>query len=164
MTGLIVGAISLVGAGLQYSASTSAAKSNDTIALANSMAATAAANREGQANAAQAQLAAIQHGKEQEAANANAKGMREQADAESRAAQENIRRGRADFQRTLAAQRAAVASRGIVDTTGSPLELLVKAAGDQQLAEEESRFADEISRRAGYRSADIEEVRGRGRD
>ncbi len=160
MTGVILGVIAAAGAGLQYSASVSAAKTNETLSLANAQSATQAARNQGQMQAAQAQLQAIQDGKGQEAAYANAAGIRQSTEADSRRAQENIRRSRQDFARAMSRQRAAVAARGVVDTTGSPLELLVKASEDEQLYEEEQRYADEISRRQGFRAADLEHVRG----
>lgn len=152
---------SIAGSAVAYTGSVNAARSNDAIALANAQAATMAAKNQGSMQAAQAQLEAIKARKEQEAAFANAAGMRLKTEAESRAAQENIRRGREDFSKVLAQQRAATAARGVVDTTGSPLELLVKGAENQQLAEEEARYADEIARRQGFRAADLETVRGR---
>lgn len=151
-----------VGAGISYQSAKNAAATNDAFAMANAQAASQAARNQGQMAAAQAQLQAIQQGKDQEAAYANAAGLKAKTEAESRQAQENIRRSREDFARTMAAQRAAVAARGVVDTTGSPLELLVKASEDEQLAEEEMRYSDEIARRSGFRSAALEEVRGAG--
>lgn len=154
-------AASLVGAGVSYYSSVSAAKSQDAFALLNAQAQTIAARNAGSLQAAQAQLQGIQAAKEQEAAFANAAAIRGQTEAESRAAQENLRRSREDFQKQLASHRAAVASRGIVDTTGSPLELLVKQSETQALSELEMRHADEIARRQGFRSADLETVRGK---
>ena len=150
-----------VGAGVSYQASQNAAATNEQFALMNAQAASQGARQQGAMQAAQAQLEAIKQGKAQEAAYANAAGIRAQTERESGNAQENIRRSREDFARMLAQQRAATASRGIVDTTGSPLELLVKGAETQALAEEEMRYADEISRRQGFRSADLETIRGK---
>ena len=154
-------AATAVGTGVSYKASQNAAATNEQFALMNAQAASQGARQQGAMQAAQAQLEAIKQGKAQEAAYANAAGIRSQTERESGNAQENIRRSREDFARMLAQQRAATASRGIVDTTGSPLELLVKGAETQALAEEEMRYADEISRRQGFRSADLETIRGK---
>ena len=153
-------AATAIGTGVSYKASQNAAATNEQFALMNAQAASQGASQQGAMQAAQAQLEAIKQGKAQEAAYANAAGIRAQTERESGNAQENIRRSREDFARMLAQQRAATASRGIVDTTGSPLELLVKGAETQALAEEEMRYADEISRRQGFRSADLETIRG----
>lgn len=149
------------GSAMAYSSQQSAAKSNEAMALANAQAQTRAARNSGQLQAAQAQLEAIKAGKEGESAAANAAAMRAQVEAESRNSQENIRREGQDWTKVMAQQRAAIAARGVVDTTGSPLELLVKGAGEQQLAMEEMRYADEIKRRQGFREADLEAVRGK---
>ena len=155
---LIAGA---VGTGISYQSSVNAAKTNEQFATMNAQSASLAARQQGTMQAAQAQLQAIKSRKEQESAYANASGMRQQTEVESRNAQENIRRSREDFAKVLAQQRAATAARGIVDSTGSPLELLVKGAEDQALLESEMRYGDEISRRQGFRAADLEEVRGK---
>jgi hypothetical protein len=150
----------LIGAGVSTYSTHQAARSNEQLGVLNAQAQRQAIDQQSRMQQAAAQLEAIRAGKQQDAANANAAAIRAQTDAESRAAQTNIRRGRGDFDAALAVPRAAIARRGIVDTTGSPLDLLVKAARDEQLYEEEQRHADEINRRVGMHSAAVEEMQG----
>jgi len=155
---LILGA---VGTGISVYSGFQAAKAGDAIALANMQNATLAARQQGELGQMQAQLQGIQAKASQEAAFADAENMRKRTEAESRAADENIRRSRDDFAAALAAQRNAIAARGVLDTTGSPLALLAKASEDQALYEAEQRQQDEISRRMGYVQAGNRQFEGK---
>lgn len=71
------------------------------------------------------------------ARDANAMRIRQAADARAASSREAIRRKRLDHARFMATQRAKIAASGVVDSTGSPLELLAETAGQMQLAVEE---------------------------
>lgn len=157
----VVGLVaSAVGTGISYSAQSSAAKSQAQFATLNAAAGLQQAQAAGRQQAAQAQLQAAAADARKRSALNNAEAMRAKVDADSRVAQENIRRSRAEFAANLARQRATAAGSGVVDTTGSPLSLLVSASEDQALFESEQRWADENQRRAGRRQADAVELGG----
>lgn len=164
-TGTIIAVISLVvgavGAGVSYSAQQSAAKSQSLFATLNAQSGLQQTQAQGRAAALQANLAAAKADAAQKSANNNAQAIREQTEMESRVNQENIRKSREKFRHDLSANRAALGSSGIVDTTGSPLDLLVNAAEDQSLFESEQRWSDENNRRKGFRLALAEEYQGR---
>lgn len=155
--GLVLGA---VGAGVSYSASMSAAKDQSTFASLNAMSGLQQTRLQGESAALQAQMRQANAEAQQRSANNNATSMREQADAENRIAQENIRKGRIQFQHLLGQQRANRASSGVVDTTGSPLDILVSASEDQAQLETEQRWGAENQRRKGWRQAQIEQNQG----
>jgi hypothetical protein len=91
----------------------------------------------------------------------NAKGMRQQVEAESRVAQENIRRSRDAFSKDFGQMRAGLSESGVLASTGSPLDFLVSASEDQALSEAEMKWTDSINRNRGQRQADIEALQGR---
>lgn len=86
-------------------------------------------------------------------ASENAIAIREETENASKSAQENIRRARQEFAANLARHRAGIADSGVLETTGSPLDLALAAAEDQQMFETESRLTDENNRRRGFRTA-----------
>lgn len=153
--------LGVVGTGISAYSGFQAARAGDAIALANMQNATLAARQEGQIGQMQAQMNAAQARASQDAAFADAENMRKRTEAETRAANENIRRSRDDFAAALAAQRSAIAAKGVLDTTGSPLELLSKSAETQALYEAEQRHQDEISRRMGYAQAASRQFEGK---
>lgn len=145
---------------MSYQSGIASAKSGQAIALANAQSSTAAARRAGQMGQMQAQLEIMKSGKEKEAAYGNAKGMRDQAESERRAAQENIRRKRFDYERQRASMRASIAARGVVDTTGSPLEILVNQAEDEALSLSEMAHDANLKQGQQYRAAALEQYGG----
>lgn len=153
-------AVSAVGAGMSYSAQTSAAKSQSQFSLLNAQAGAQAARLQGRQQMLSAQIQAAAAGAQARSAANNAVAIREQTEMESRVAQENIRRSRDEWSRTLAGLRSQAGDSGVLETTGSPLDFLVKAAEDQQLMESEMRWQDETNRRAGFRKAAIEKAGG----
>lgn len=82
----------------------------------------------------------------------NAQLIRRTADAKTAASREEIRRKRLEYARFQATQRNRIAAGGVIDTSGSPLELLAETAGQMQLAVEEMHqqanldFVDDMNR------------------
>ncbi len=147
---LITGA---VGAGVSYAAAQSAASTQEQMALLNAQAQTQTARQTGQVNQMQAAINATLAEKDEAAARANAAMLDTQAETASSASREATRRAREEAARVLAAQRAAIAKSGFVDTTGSPLLLLADTAGKTQQQADNLRFEDEESRRALFRES-----------
>lgn len=156
--GLILGA---VGTGVSYAAQTSAAKNSALFASLNAEAGLQQTKAQGRAQALQAELKAASEGAAQRSASNNAESMRKQADAQIRVDQENIRKQRLGFQRQMASVRAARANSGVIDTSASPLDLLVNASEDETHLEQEMGWSADNNRRKGYRQAQIEENQGR---
>lgn len=75
----------------------------------------------------------------------------DQADLESR---ENIARTRREGRRFLGRQRAAVASSGVVGSTGSPLDAIIETAGAIELAAIDEARAARARKRQAYARAD----------
>lgn len=148
--------VAAAGAGMSYSAQTSAARTQSTFALLNAQAQSQAARQQGRQQMLSAEIQAAAARAQQASQANNAAAMVEQVEANSRIASENIRRSREEFARTLGAMRAGASESGVLETTGSPLDFLVKASEDQQLYEAEQRWADEGARRQGFRAAAIE--------
>jgi hypothetical protein len=153
---------SAVGAGMSYSASLDAAKTQSTFGLLNAQAGAQAARLQGRQAQLQSSIQAA--GAKAQAATAanNAISIEKQTEAESRIAQENIRRSRQEFSNTFGKMRAGASASGVLETTGSPLDFLVKASEDQQLYEAEQRWQDENNRRGGFRKAQVERMSGTG--
>lgn len=149
-------AASAVGAGMSYSAQVKAADSQSQFSYLNAQAGAQSARLQGRQQMLQASIQAAAAQAQARSASNNATAIQEQTEAESRIAQENIRRSRYEFSRTLGALRASAGDSGVLETTGSPLDFLVKASEDQQLLESEMRWQDEGNRRAGFRKAAIE--------
>ena len=145
---------------MSYSAQKSAANTQSTFGLLNAQAGAQQARLQGRQQMLSAEVQAASARAQAASAANNALGMKEQVEAESRIATENIRRSRDEFARTLGALRAQGSESGLLETTGSPLDFLTKAAEDQQLFESEQRWADESSRRSGFRGAAVEKARG----
>jgi hypothetical protein len=146
-------AVGLIGTGISSYAQFRQGREQSALSRIN-LAAQTQANSQQQAIAAmQARFQQVALGQQQKALQTDAANERTAAEYETRAAQENIRRSRDDFARALASQRAAIAARGILSTTGSPLEMLLQSAEDQALSEADARTADELNRRSRFSRA-----------
>lgn len=148
--GLILGAI---GTGLQYSATMSAAKTQETFSTLNAQAGVQQATQQANQLALQSQLQAAQSGAAAQTAAENANALRSEVEVNSQVAQENLRRSRDEFTRKMAAQNAQNAGSGADVATGSPLDFLLAASEQQAQLETEQRWQDETARRAGFRQA-----------
>lgn len=163
-TGTVLAIASLVagttGAVMSYQSSQNAAATQETFALMNSQAETQAARQKGALSQQQSLIQSIQSENAKKQGMANAVSLREDAEAQSRISQENTRRTRDDFARLMATQRARLSKSGIVDTTGTPLDLLAETAAQEQMTASEMGFQNEIQRRALFREADMQELQG----
>lgn len=145
--------IGLAGAGISAYSQARASREAGSLASVNLLNQQQALRQQGQIAMMQARMQEVSARHTANALAIDAANERNAAEWETRAAQENIRRQREDFSRALATQRAAIAARGIVDTTGSPLELLLQSAEDQAFAEANNRAADEMNRRNRFTRA-----------
>jgi len=153
--------LSAVGSGLSYSAQMSAARTHEQFSLLNAEAGVQQATQQANLAALQSQLQGAKSDAAARAAADNANAVREQTEVESRVAQENIRRGRDEFARKLAVANAQAAGSGVDVSTGSPLDLLIKASDDQDMLEAEQQWYVGIGRDRGMRQAAAVELGGR---
>lgn len=91
---------------------------------------------------------------------ANADQLEKQALNEDKISRRNIRDKRADFNALTGEQRASIADSGIVETSGTPLDILAETAGKIQGEQESMLFENEQSRRTIFREADLERFGG----
>jgi hypothetical protein len=113
---------------------------------------------EAQRNAANAEFALRQQ--EAQARFNNAKTIENQVAGQSAAARVTAQRKTEEYARFVGSQRAAIASSGIVESSGTPLDLLAETAQKIQLEREDSLYADELNRREMFREADLERLGG----
>lgn len=152
---------SAVGAGMSYSAQRRAAATQEQFGMLNAQAEEQAARLQSQQTIMSLRLQRASAKAQQVSNERNAKGMRQQVEAESRVAQENIRRSRDAFSKDFGQMRAGLSESGVLASTGSPLDFLVSASEDQALSEAEMKWTDSINRNRGQRQADIEALQGR---
>ena len=152
---LSVGSLVLggVGAGLSYYGNRQAAQAQEQYSVLNAQASAAQASMSGRIAQAQAALAETQARAEQANQMANARALRGEAESRSRLAMENTRRIREEQDRWNASLRARQAASGVVNSTGSPLDLLASAAEAQQMAVAETMYQNENERRQLYTEA-----------
>ena len=150
-----------VGAGMNYSAQRRAAATQEQFGMLNAQAQEQAAMLQSQQTIASLRLNRAAAIAQKVSSERNAKGMRQQVEAESRVAQENIRRSRDAFSKDFGQMRAGLSESGVLASTGSPLDFLVSASEDQALIEAEMKWTDSINRNRGLRQADIEALQGR---
>jgi hypothetical protein len=92
---------------------------------------------------------------------ANANMIDQTALAQSRVARESIRRKGGEYRRMQGTQRAAIAASGVVESTGTPLDILAETAAQIQLDREDALYTDELNRRSLFREADMERLGGK---
>ncbi|CAB4163472.1 hypothetical protein UFOVP813_24 [uncultured Caudovirales phage] len=152
--------VSAVGVGLAYTSSQAAAKQQQSAAMANYNAQTIAARQAGEAQSMQARISAQIASNEKATMDRNAITLEQQASVNTQVGNENARRTREDFARMVAAQRAAIGKSGVVDTSGSPMQLLAASAEGEQIAVSDARFQTEGQRRGLFREADNQRAQG----
>jgi hypothetical protein len=79
----------------------------------------------------------------------------------SRNAREQVRRKMLDFERLQGTQRAVIAKSGLVESTGTPLDILAETAATIQLEREDMLYQDELNRRTLFREAEMERFGGK---
>lgn len=146
-------AIAAVGSGVTYYQANKAADMQSELALLNAQSQRQAIDQQGRAASMQALINQSLADKDRAAAEANARMLERQAESGTRVTTENIRRGREEMARLMAAQRAQIGKNGFVDTTGSPLALLASTKEEEQRMADAMRYEDESSRRALFSEA-----------
>ena len=161
----LVGAV--IGGGISAYSSYEQGKVSNTIAQMN------AANQE---RNARLQLASMQaqsnlqkqqaeanyklRGAEAQARFNNATSMENRALSQDRVNRENARRRNDAMAREQGTQRATIAASGVVETTGTPLDLIAETAATIQRDREEQAYGQEIQRRSLFREASMERLGG----
>lgn len=90
----------------------------------------------------------------------NAQQMELQAQQQDAINRANMRKSRQDFAREQSKQRTAIAASGIVEASGTPLDLLAETAAAIQQDANERQFTAEQQRRTIFREADMERLGG----
>jgi hypothetical protein len=141
--------ISAVGAGVSYVAQSSAAREADALARLNMdfQRQTATQNAALQAQAQQMQAAQAQA--QAALQNIQAGAVTQRTEAESRQAQDNIRRAREASEAMRARLRAGAGASGVNPDTASPLDLVASEAAAAAEDAMWQRDADEMRRKAG---------------
>lgn len=119
-----------------------------------------AINQQRQASTMQAAINSQLASSEKAALERNASVLEQQAGVVTSVGRENARRTREDFARMLATQRSSLAKSGLLDTTGSPLQMLAATAEQEQRAVDEQNYQTESQRRGLFREADNQRTEG----
>ncbi len=90
----------------------------------------------------------------------NAKSLENQALGQDRINREIIRRRREQFAEAQGAQRASIAASGVVESSGTPMDLVAEMAGTIQRDQEEQGYNFELQRRTIFREAEMERLGG----
>ncbi|MDB6137611.1 MAG: hypothetical protein JWO94_683 [Verrucomicrobiaceae bacterium] len=148
-TAVAIGGVTVaaVGAGLSYSASQSAASQQSQLALMNAQSQTQSVTEQGQLGQMQAEINTQLAANDRRMADENASALLKEADINSSVAQQNMQKTREDFRRLQAAQRVGAAHSGVLDTTGSPYDLLLDTATKEQQQVDKQNYDAEVQRR-----------------
>lgn len=159
--------VAIVGAGVSAYGQVQAGKTQSALAAFNAK--QQEANTRAQVLSMQAQAAL----KEQEAqANfqlrtaesqariSNAQAIEQQALTQDRISAVNLKKRREDFARMQAGQRASIAASGVVESSGTPLDLLAETAARIQQDAEEQHYTNELQRRTLFSEAAQERLGG----
>lgn len=159
--------IAVIGAGVSAYGSYQSGKQQKAIANAN------AAEQERQAAAqlrtlsAQSQMQAAQaeinfklRGAEARARTDNAAQLENQALQQDAINRTNLRKRRQDFTVMQSEQRTSIAASGLVEASGTPLDLLAETAAKIQQDAEEQHYAGEVKRRTIFAEANQERLGG----
>ena len=90
----------------------------------------------------------------------NAISMENKVTSQDMVNRENLRKRTEMFAREQGSQRAAIAASGVVESSGTPLDLLAETAATIQRDREEQSYGNEIERRTLLREADMERLGG----
>lgn len=90
----------------------------------------------------------------------NARLLAKQAESDSANVRESIRRKAEESGRFIGAQRAKIAASGIVEASGTPLDILAETAGKIQLEREDTLYADSVNRATLFREAQLQKFGG----
>jgi hypothetical protein len=90
----------------------------------------------------------------------NAKTIENALEGQSKNTRENIRRRGLETDRFQASQRTMIAKSGLVESSGTPLDILADTAATIQLEREDTLYQDELNRRNLFREAELERLGG----
>jgi hypothetical protein len=90
----------------------------------------------------------------------NATMLEDKAKSDDSVSRLNIRKKAEEYARMQGEQRAAIAGSGIVEASGSPLDLLAETAAKIQADQDVDHYANEVARRQTFREADLERLGG----
>lgn len=91
----------------------------------------------------------------------NARQIEEQALGQDRVNRDNLVKRRQEFERMQGTQRAAIAASGLVESSGTPLDLLAETASKIQQDQDEQHYANELQRRTLFSEAAMEKLGGK---
>ena len=91
----------------------------------------------------------------------NAKSIENQQLGQDRINRVNLRKRREEMSRFQGTQRANIAASGLVESTGTPLDVLAETAATIQQDQEEQFYGMELQRRTIFREAEMERLGGR---
>ena len=154
---LVVGA---AGTGYGIYTQNQAAKTQDTFALLNAQMGRQQGQLQARLAMAQANIQAQTAHANERIGMANANAIRGDAEARTRASEQNIISTRADQERFQSTQRSMMSASGLVDSTGSPLDLLADTASAHQMELAEMQYQTELERRQLFREADMTAMSG----
>lgn len=168
-TTLLVGSIvaGVIGGGISAYGQYQSGKSQNAIANANAREqernaknSLATLQMQSQMQAAQAEINFRLRKSESDAREQNAKGLENQALQQDQINRNNLNKRRQEFAAMQATQRTAIAASGVLEASGTPLDLLAETASKIQQDREEQGFANEVKRRTIFREADMERLGG----
>lgn len=90
----------------------------------------------------------------------NADLIEQQAQAQDAIARANLQKRRQEYGAMQAQQRTAIAQSGLIEASGTPLDLLAETAEMIQRDQNEQQTANEAQRRTLFREADLERLGG----
>lgn len=159
--------VGLIGAGVSAYGSYQSGKTQEAIASFNAQ--QQADNARMQARALETQ-AAMQRSQaeanfklraaEAAARTSNAAALEQQALTQDTINRQNLLKRREDFARAQGEQRAAIAASGVVESSGTPLDLLAEMAARIQQDQEEQHYVGELQRRTLFNEAAMERLGG----
>lgn len=91
----------------------------------------------------------------------NAQAIEQQALTQDRINAVNLGKRREEFARMQGAQRASIAASGVVESSGTPLDLLAETAARIQQDQEEQHYTNELQRRTLFSEAAQERLGGK---
>jgi hypothetical protein len=164
---IIALAVTAIGAGISAYGQYQAGQTQDAIAQFNARQQQLNAQMQMQALQAQATMQRSQAQANFNLANAeaqarinNAKSLEQQALVQDEVNRSNLQERREEFERMQGTQRAAIAASGVVESAGTPLDLLAETAAKIQQDMEEQHYANEVKRETLFREAYMERLGG----
>lgn len=161
-------AATVIGAGVSAYGSYQAGQTQSAIAQFNAQAQEANARNQLAAMQTQAAIQAstaqqnfrLRSAEAQARAN-NATAIEQQALGQDAIARSNLHKRREDFARMQGEQRSAIAASGVVESAGTPLDLLAETAARIQQDQEEQHYGNELQRRTLFSEAAQERLGGK---